>query len=112
MGPDMTATTPLIQPDTAVLTLRQALAAARAAGTPILGRLGEETAATRRSDLAELIDDIDAALGLIAESLNNIDGLDEWLPDGGNSLGDALTGLEYAGAALEEIHTGLTRTAQ
>lgn len=108
----MTAATPLIQPDTAVLTLRQALAAARAAGIPVLGRLGAETAGMRRCDLAELIDDIDATVGLIAESLNSIDGLDDWLPDGDDAIEDARAGLEYAGVALEEIHTGLTRTAR
>jgi hypothetical protein len=112
----MTTDTPparsLLQPETAVLALHQALAAARTAGTPAVGQLGAETAMMRRSDLAALVDDIDATVALISEALSNIDGLDDWLPNGQTLLSQALGGLEQTGQALNEIHTGLAPAAR
>ena len=102
-----TDTTPRTQPGTAVTTLRQALTAARSAAKPSLGQLGDETAAMRRSDLAALIDEIDATVGLISEVLTHTESVEDWLPDGQTLLSEALAGLEHTGMALEEIHTGL-----
>lgn len=108
MTTDTTPAPSLLPPETAVLALRQALAAARSAGTPAVGKLGDETAIMRRSELAALVDDIDATLGLIFEALSNIEGIHDWLPDGQVLHSEALGGLEQTGLALREIHTGLT----
>ncbi|GAA4522476.1 hypothetical protein GCM10023191_101750 [Actinoallomurus oryzae] len=95
------------RPETAVATVRQALTAARAAARPNLGQLGEETAGMRRSDLAVLIDEIDATVGLIGEVLTSADSVEDWLPDGQTLLSEALAGLDHTRLALEEIHSGL-----
>jgi hypothetical protein len=106
-GPAMATGGPKIQPETAVLALRQALAAAQAATTAALGHLST-TSAMRRSELAGLVDDVDKTVAQITAILGHLEeNIADWLPDGEATLSEALGALDHAGTQLHEIHTGL-----